>query len=160
MSVGRIDAHVESAVEYTTRATNDTKKALEYQTKARRKKIMIMVCLIIAGTIGTYMAGRWLELFWTSLHIIISLVNTSISRPVQYLQHKANEQTTYLSWLSNVQCANLPVQMKNEDWQWQAPTCFTQLSLTLTHPWSMKHVCINIMIFRKVYLWCEVCRMT
>ena len=32
----RIDAHVESAVEYTTRATNDTKKALEYQTKARR----------------------------------------------------------------------------------------------------------------------------
>ena len=61
--VNRIDAHVESAVEYTTRATNDTKKALEYQTKARRKKIMIMVCLIIAGTIGTYMAGRWLELF-------------------------------------------------------------------------------------------------
>ena len=34
--MGRIDAHVESAVEYTTRATNDTKKALEYQTKARR----------------------------------------------------------------------------------------------------------------------------
>ena len=32
----RIDAHVESAVEYTTRATNDTKKALEYQQKARR----------------------------------------------------------------------------------------------------------------------------
>ena len=59
----RIDAHVESAVEYTTRATNDTKKALEYQTKARRKKIMMLLCLIIAGTLGTYMAGRWLELF-------------------------------------------------------------------------------------------------
>ena len=59
----RIDAHVESAVEYTTRATNDTKKALEYQTKARRKKIMMLICLIIAGTLGTYMAGKWLELF-------------------------------------------------------------------------------------------------
>ena len=33
----RIDAHVESAVEYTTRATNDTKKALEYQSKARKR---------------------------------------------------------------------------------------------------------------------------
>ena len=35
----------------------------EYQTKARRKKIMMLLCLIIAGTLGTYMAGRWLELF-------------------------------------------------------------------------------------------------
>ena len=32
----RIDAHVESAVEYTTRASADTKKALEYQQKARQ----------------------------------------------------------------------------------------------------------------------------
>ena len=61
--VNRIDAHVESAVEYTTRATNDTKKALEYQTKARRKKIMMLICLIIAGSIGTYFAGKWLGLF-------------------------------------------------------------------------------------------------
>ena len=32
----RIDAHVDNAVEYTTRASADTKKALEYQQKARR----------------------------------------------------------------------------------------------------------------------------
>ena len=32
----RIDAHVESATEYTTRASADTKKALEYQQKARQ----------------------------------------------------------------------------------------------------------------------------
>ena len=38
----RIDAHVESAVEYTTRATNDTKKALEYQSAARKKKCMML----------------------------------------------------------------------------------------------------------------------
>eukprot|EP00088_Acartia_fossae_P033010 TRINITY_DN33783_c0_g1_i1.p1 TRINITY_DN33783_c0_g1~~TRINITY_DN33783_c0_g1_i1.p1 ORF type:complete len:298 (-),score=130.10 TRINITY_DN33783_c0_g1_i1:385-1278(-) len=58
--VNRIDAHVESAVEYTTRATNDTKKALEYQSKARRKKIMILLCMIIGGSLGTYMGLRYL----------------------------------------------------------------------------------------------------
>jgi len=58
--VNRIDAHVESAVEYTTRATNDTKKALEYQSKARRKKIMMLLCVIIGGSLGTYMGLRYL----------------------------------------------------------------------------------------------------
>lgn len=61
--VNRIDAHVESAVEYTSRATNDTKKALEYQSKARRKKIMILICLIVAGSLGLYMAGNYMGLF-------------------------------------------------------------------------------------------------
>ena len=56
----RIDAHVESAVEYTTRATNDTKKALEYQSKARRKKIMMLLCMIIAGGLGDYMGLKYL----------------------------------------------------------------------------------------------------
>ena len=60
--VNRIDAHVESAVEYTTRATNDTKKALEYQSKARRKKIMMMLCMIVAGGLGSYMAAKYLKL--------------------------------------------------------------------------------------------------
>ena len=56
----RIDAHVESAVEYTTRATNDTKKALEYQQKARRKKIMMLLCMIIGGSLGTYIGLKYL----------------------------------------------------------------------------------------------------
>jgi len=58
--VNRIDAHVESAVEYTTRATNDTKKALEYQQKARRKKIMMLLCMIIGGSLGTYIGLKYL----------------------------------------------------------------------------------------------------
>ena len=58
-----LDTHVESAVEYTTRATNDTKKALEYQSKARRKKIMMMLCMLIAGGLGTYIGGKYLG-FW------------------------------------------------------------------------------------------------
>ena len=61
--VNRIDAHVESAVEYTTRATNDTKKALEYQSKARRKKIMMMLCIIIGGGLATWIGGKKLDLF-------------------------------------------------------------------------------------------------
>ena len=60
--VNRIDAHVESAVEYTTRATNDTKKALEYQSKARRKKIMMLLCMIVAGGLGGYMALKYLKI--------------------------------------------------------------------------------------------------
>ena len=58
----RIDAHVESAVEYTTRATNDTKKALEYQQKARRKKIMMLLCMIIGGSLGTYIGLKYIGL--------------------------------------------------------------------------------------------------
>merc|ERR1711962_1087531 len=60
--VNRIDAHVESAVEYTTRATNDTKKALEYQQKARRKKIMMLLCVIIGGSLGTYIGLKYLNI--------------------------------------------------------------------------------------------------
>lgn len=58
--VNRIDAHVDSAVEYTTRATNDTKKALEYQSKARRKKIMMLLCMIVGGGLGGYIGLKYL----------------------------------------------------------------------------------------------------
>ena len=47
----RIDAHVEGA-------TNGTKKALEFQTKARRKKIMMLHCMIIEGSFGTYIGHK------------------------------------------------------------------------------------------------------
>ena len=60
--VNRIDAHVESAVEYTTRATNDTKKALEYQQKARRKKIMMLICVLISAPLGSYMLLKYFGL--------------------------------------------------------------------------------------------------
>ncbi|CAL7941606.1 syntaxin 1A isoform X2 [Xylocopa sonorina] len=57
--IDRIEYHVEHAVDYVQTATQDTKKALKYQSKARRKKIMIMICLLIlavvvATTIGGY----------------------------------------------------------------------------------------------------------
>jgi len=59
--VNRIDAHVDNAVEYTTRASADTKKALEYQQKARRKKIMMILCVLISAPLGTWMASNTSE---------------------------------------------------------------------------------------------------
>ncbi|CAG7825267.1 unnamed protein product [Allacma fusca] len=49
--IDRIEYHVEHAVDYVQTATQDTKKALKYQSKARRKKIMIMICLLVIGII-------------------------------------------------------------------------------------------------------------
>ncbi|VVC92676.1 unnamed protein product [Leptidea sinapis] len=51
--IDRIEYHVEHAVDYVQTATQDTKKALKYQSKARRKKIMIMLCLLVLGLIAT-----------------------------------------------------------------------------------------------------------
>ena len=56
------DVHVDSAVEYTSRAMDDTKKALEYQTKARNKKIMMLLCITVAGSLGTWIGGKKLGL--------------------------------------------------------------------------------------------------
>ncbi|XP_015605064.1 syntaxin-1A isoform X3 [Cephus cinctus] len=49
--IDRIEYHVEHAVDYVQTATQDTKKALKYQSKARRKKIMIMICLAVLAVI-------------------------------------------------------------------------------------------------------------
>merc|ERR1719384_1677635 len=45
--IDRIEYHVEHAVDYVQTATQDTKKALKYQSKARRKKIFFGGCVII-----------------------------------------------------------------------------------------------------------------
>ncbi|CAJ0580586.1 unnamed protein product, partial [Mesorhabditis spiculigera] len=45
--VDRIEYNVEHAKEFVDRAVADTKKAVQYQSKARRKKICIIVCLCV-----------------------------------------------------------------------------------------------------------------
>jgi len=45
--IDRIEYHVEHAVDYVQTATQDTKKALKYQSKARRKKIFLIGCLSV-----------------------------------------------------------------------------------------------------------------
>jgi len=49
--IDRIEYHVEHAVDYVQTATQDTKKALKYQSKARRKKFIIFGCVLVAAGI-------------------------------------------------------------------------------------------------------------
>uniref|UniRef100_H2Z9A2 t-SNARE coiled-coil homology domain-containing protein n=1 Tax=Ciona savignyi TaxID=51511 RepID=H2Z9A2_CIOSA len=45
--IDRIEYNVEHSVDYVERAVSDTKKAVKYQSKARRKKICMIVCCVI-----------------------------------------------------------------------------------------------------------------
>ncbi|PIO58130.1 hypothetical protein TELCIR_20440, partial [Teladorsagia circumcincta] len=45
--VDRIEYNVEHAKEFVDRAVADTKKAVQYQSKARRKKIIILIIVVI-----------------------------------------------------------------------------------------------------------------
>lgn len=45
--IDRIEFHVSGALEYVEEAVKDTKKAMEYQRKARRKQICIAICILI-----------------------------------------------------------------------------------------------------------------
>uniref|UniRef100_A0A4W2HBM7 Syntaxin-1A n=1 Tax=Bos indicus x Bos taurus TaxID=30522 RepID=A0A4W2HBM7_BOBOX len=47
--IDRIEYNVEHSVDYVERAVSDTKKAVKYQSKARRKKIMIVICCVVLG---------------------------------------------------------------------------------------------------------------
>ncbi|XP_035384459.1 uncharacterized protein LOC113569174 [Electrophorus electricus] len=49
--IDRIEYNVEHAVDYVERAVSDTKKAVKYQSKARRKKIMIIICCVVLGVV-------------------------------------------------------------------------------------------------------------
>lgn len=45
--IDRIEYNVEQAVDYVETAKMDTKKAVKYQSKARRKLIMIIICVVV-----------------------------------------------------------------------------------------------------------------
>ncbi|XP_077323772.1 syntaxin-1A-like isoform X2 [Lithobates pipiens] len=55
--IDRIENNMDESVGFVERAVADTKKAVKYQSEARRKKIMILICciiliIIVASTIG------------------------------------------------------------------------------------------------------------
>jgi len=62
--IDRIEYHVEHAVDYVQTATQDTKKALKYQSKARRKKMMMLGCLAILALILLPSIGGWSFNWW------------------------------------------------------------------------------------------------
>ncbi|XP_064106669.1 syntaxin-1A-like isoform X8 [Macrobrachium nipponense] len=45
--MNRIENHVQEAQDYVDTAKQDTKKAIRYQSKARRKKILIIICVVV-----------------------------------------------------------------------------------------------------------------
>ncbi|XP_023663098.1 syntaxin-1A-like isoform X2 [Paramormyrops kingsleyae] len=49
--IDRIEYNVEHSVDYVERAVSDTKKAVKYQSKARRKMILIGACLAVTLTL-------------------------------------------------------------------------------------------------------------
>lgn len=61
--IDRIEYHVEHAVDYVQTATQDTKKALKYQSKARRKKIMMVACGLAVGAVAIW----WLSSYMPGL---------------------------------------------------------------------------------------------
>lgn len=48
--IDRIEFHVSSALEYVEEAVKDTKKAMEYQRKARRVRRAFASCLVFVKT--------------------------------------------------------------------------------------------------------------
>jgi len=61
--IDRIEYHVEHAVDYVQTATQDTKKALKYQSKARRKKMMMLACGAVVGGILIWWLGGYMGLW-------------------------------------------------------------------------------------------------
>ncbi|XP_029028020.1 syntaxin-1A isoform X2 [Betta splendens] len=55
--IDRIEYNVEHSVDYVERAVSDTKKAVKYQSKARRKKIMILICCVVLGVVIASIVG-------------------------------------------------------------------------------------------------------
>lgn len=59
--IDRIEHNVEKAVDYVETAAADTKKAMKYQSAARKKKIMILICVtIVVIVLGGSLAGTFL----------------------------------------------------------------------------------------------------
>ncbi|XP_070573113.1 syntaxin-like isoform X2 [Ptychodera flava] len=61
--IDRIEYNVEQSVDYVETAKMDTKKAVKYQSKARRKKIMIIICcavliVVLVATFGGVFGGK------------------------------------------------------------------------------------------------------
>lgn len=66
--IDRIEYHVEHAVDYVQTATQDTKKALKYQSKARR---VSPPQISRAETVGISFASNWSLFFFSSPPLLV-----------------------------------------------------------------------------------------
>jgi hypothetical protein len=85
--IDRIEYHVEHAVDYVQTATQDTKKALKYQSKARRVSCCVFAAILLADPPGL---TRTLSLSCQSpcsftFPVIVFLFLHSLTVPIPYL---------------------------------------------------------------------------
>jgi len=55
--IDRIEYNVEKTVDYIAEAKQDTKKAVKYQSKARRKMIFVIICVVVFLVVLTLVLG-------------------------------------------------------------------------------------------------------
>ena len=58
--INRIDVHVSNATDSNDRGIQDTKEALKLAYAARRKKIMMLLCIIIGGPLVCWIGLKYL----------------------------------------------------------------------------------------------------
>ncbi|XP_037566298.1 syntaxin-like isoform X2 [Dermacentor silvarum] len=60
--VDRIEHHVKSAAAYVDTATQETRRAVRYQSKARKKRVLILICTAISAVLLVIIIGSWVGL--------------------------------------------------------------------------------------------------
>ena len=57
--IDRVEYNIEHSVDFVSRAVADTKKAIELQREARKKKIIATICcLVLLLLLGWYVGGK------------------------------------------------------------------------------------------------------
>ncbi|XP_077509963.1 syntaxin-like isoform X1 [Amblyomma americanum] len=60
--VDRIEYHVKNAAAYVDTATQETRRAVRYQSKARKKRVFILICVAISAVLLVIIIGSWVGL--------------------------------------------------------------------------------------------------
>ncbi|XP_077533964.1 syntaxin-like isoform X1 [Haemaphysalis longicornis] len=60
--VDRIEYHVKNAAAYVDTATQETRRAVRYQSKARKKRVFILICVSISAVLLVIIIGSWIGL--------------------------------------------------------------------------------------------------
>ncbi|XP_037280344.1 syntaxin isoform X1 [Rhipicephalus microplus] len=60
--VDRIEYHVKNAAAYVDTATQETRRAVRYQSKARKKRVLILICIAISAVLLVIIIGSWVGL--------------------------------------------------------------------------------------------------
>ncbi|XP_065301083.1 syntaxin-1A-like isoform X3 [Dermacentor albipictus] len=60
--VDRIEYHVKNAAAYVDTATQETRRAVRYQSKARKKRVLILICVAISAVLLVIIIGSWVGL--------------------------------------------------------------------------------------------------